>query len=217
MKHLKKFESFSESKILYLFDFDETLVNTPRFEDVAIKYLGEKYSIGEILDHSAGKIGISSKDFKVENGKIYIDYSDTIEIKSPWVRKGDRIYLTAPQHHWTHSEDSLPKDKLELSKLYNSVEEKAIITARPDTMRSEIESKMKELNLEVPKWGLHMFPLGSGAGNPGLWKGNVAVSLIEKSGIDNVKFYDDKSKIVNRVVKIVREQKPGVNITGIKV
>ncbi len=216
MRHIKLFENFEEGKILYLFDFDETLVSTPEFEEAAIAYLSESYSVGEILNHSTAKIGITTKDLKIENGRLYIDYNGQ-DILHPWVKKGDRLYLTAPQYQWSHSPDSLPTSTLELATLYNSVEDKAIITARPDTMRDEIIKKMEELGLEQPKWGLHMFPLGSGVGAPGQWKGDVAVSLIEKSGIYKAKFYDDKPKIVNRVVRIVNQKLPNAEIEGIKV
>jgi len=216
MKYLKLFEDFTGEKILYLFDFDETLVETPEFEEAAIAYLNESLSIGEILDNYASRMGITPKDFKIENGKIYIDYIGQ-DYKQPWILKGKRLYLTAPQYHWTHSPDSLPTGTLELVELYNSVEDKAIITARPEDMRDIIVGKMKELGLEQPKWGLHMFPIRSGSGAPGQWKGDVAVSLIEESGINNVKFYDDKPKIVNRVVRTVKEKLPNVKIEGIRV
>ena len=68
MRHIKLFENFEEEKVLYLFDFDETLVRTPKFEEAAMVYLNESYSVGEILDHSAAKIGITTKDLKIENG-----------------------------------------------------------------------------------------------------------------------------------------------------
>jgi hypothetical protein len=216
MKYLKLFEDFTGEKILYLFDFDETLVETPEFEEAAIAYLNESLSIGEILDNYASRMGITPKDFKIENGKIYIDYIGQ-DYKQPWILKGKRLYLTAPQYHWTHSPDSLPTGTLELVELYNSVEDKAIITARPEDMRDIIVGKMKELGLEQPKWGLHMFPIRSGSGAPGQWKGDVAVSLIEESGINNVKFYDDKPKIVNRVVRTVKEKLPNIKIEGIRV
>ena len=218
MKYIKLFEQFDEEKILYLFDFDDSLVYSPGFEEMAIPYLNESFSVGEILDNSASKIGITTKDFKVEDGRIYIDDPDnTKKIIHPWVRKGKRIYLTAPQYQWSHSIDSLPTHTLPLSELYNSVEEKAIITARPDDMRDQIIDKMNKLGLEQPKWGLHMFPIGVGSGAPSEWKGNVAVELIEKSGIYNAKFYDDKPKIVNRVVRIVKQKLPQVKIEGIRV
>lgn len=215
MKYIKLFENFSD-ETLYLFDFDDTLVDSPGFEDKAIEFLNEDFSIGEILNTSATKIGVKTTDFKIENGRIYIDYTGQ-EIKHPWILKGNRLYLTAPQYQWSHSIDSLPSKLLPLSELYNSVENKAIITARPDDMRIEILKKMKELGLQEPKFGLHMFPIGSGSGAPAEWKGKVAVELIKETGLTNVRFYDDKPKIVNRVVRIVKQELPQVNIEGIRV
>ena len=216
MKYLKLFENFNEDKVLYLFDLDETLLRTPGFEEAGIKYLNENLSISEIINRYSAIMDITPKDLKIENGKIYVDNVGQAYDK-PWIPKGKRLYLTAPQYQWTHSPDSYPIGKLELAELYNSVEDKAIITARPEDMRDIIISKMEEFGLEKPKWGLYMFPGGPGSGAPAEWKGKTAVSIIKKSGINKVKFYDDKPKIVNRVVRIVRQNLPNVEIEGIKV
>ena len=42
MKYLKLYEDFKQSDdTLYIFDFDDTLVDSPEFEELAIKYLKE--------------------------------------------------------------------------------------------------------------------------------------------------------------------------------
>jgi phosphoserine phosphatase len=45
MKYLKIFETFDRNDTLYVFDFDDTLVNTPEFEGFVIEYLTEDVSI----------------------------------------------------------------------------------------------------------------------------------------------------------------------------
>ena len=52
MKYLKIFETFDRNDTLYVFDFDDTLVNTPEFEGFVIEYLTEDVSIKEIVDNN---------------------------------------------------------------------------------------------------------------------------------------------------------------------
>ena len=59
MKYLKLYENFDTSSddTLFIFDFDDTIVDSPRFEELAIKYLKEDVTIAGLLDKSVGLIG----------------------------------------------------------------------------------------------------------------------------------------------------------------
>ena len=82
MKYLKLYEDFKQSDdTLYIFDFDDTLVDSPEFEELAIKYLKEDVTIAGLLDKSVGLIGKSIKDLEIENGRLYIpDPNNEIKI-----------------------------------------------------------------------------------------------------------------------------------------
>ena len=73
MKYLKIFENYEQDDTLYVFDFDDTLVNTPQFEDFAIEYLKEEITVKEIVDKSAAKIGVNKSDLKWQDGRIYVE------------------------------------------------------------------------------------------------------------------------------------------------
>lgn len=49
------------------------------------------------------------------------------------------------------------------------------------------------------------------------WKAKKVIQLIKDSGFNKVQFYDDKSKIVNVVTKLVKSTLPNVDFTGNKV
>lgn len=215
MKYLKLFESFDDT--LHIFDFDDTLVKTPTFEELAIEFLKEDLSIRDMLQVSVDRIGARLSDLKWENGRLYIeDPSHRMNVVGNWIQKGKRIYLLTP-HKFPFTDISLPSGLKDLANLYNKIENKCIVTARPEDMRDKIIDVMHKLELESPKYGLHMFPAGKGSGNPGLWKGSKIVELIKKTGFKKAHFYDDNSKIVNRVERIVNKELHNIDFKVTKV
>lgn len=219
MKHLKYFNIFeSKSDILYFFDFDDTIVDSPRYEELVIQYLKEDVNIKHLIDKSLGWIKKDEKDIKIEHGRLYVDDPDQkIEVKGNWVRKKGRVYMTAPDKFY-YTDLSFPHKKTTLANLYNSVENKAIVTARIITVKDKIESYMDKLGLEKPKYGLHCYPSRNESGDRvANWKAKTIVDILKKTGFKKAKFYDDKSKIVNVVVKRVNMELPDVEFEGIKV
>ena len=213
---INKFNEFLENKdTLYIFDFDDTLVNSPSFEELAIEFLKEDLSIGDMLKTSVDRIGVSLWDLKWENGRIYVnDPKDEIKEFGNWVRKGKRVYLTSPNIFHV-SDISLPKSVKELSDLYKSVENKCIVTARPESLRSKVESKLKEFGLEIPKFGLHMIP--DNTKNAGHWKGEKIVEILNETGFRRAIFYDDNAKYISKATKVVKDKLPNIDWKTIKV
>jgi hypothetical protein len=210
------FESFENSDTLYVFDFDDTLVNTPEFEGFVIEYLTEDVSIKEIVDKSTATIGVNKSDLKWQDGRIYIeDPSENIEVKGNWVRKGKRVYLMAPDIFGT-TDLSLPTELLDLADFYNSIENKCIVTARSEEIRDKIEKVMKELGLEYPKYGLHMYPYKNHY-NAGGWKGEKIVELVGKTGFNKVIFYDDNIKYLKGATKVIKSKLPNLDYKYVKV
>ena len=216
MKHLKLFENFN-SDILHIFDFDDTLVKTPTFEELSIEFLKENVTIKDMLLSSVDKIGVKLSNIKCENGRLFIeDPHSKIDVYGNWVRKRNRIYLVTP-HKFPYTNISLPKSVKELSTLYNSVENKCIVTARPEDIRDKILESMKKLGLKEPNYGLYMFPSVKGSGNPGTWKGNKIVEILIDTKFKKAHFYDDNSKTVNKVERIVKQKLPNVDLKVTKV
>lgn len=216
---IKKFFEFKVENVLYIFDFDDTLVETPDFEELAIEYLTEDVSIADLLKKCTDEISISNSDLKWQDGRIYIiDTNNQIEIpewSKYWVRKGQRVYLTPP-NEFSLSDISLPKTTKELKDLYNSVENKCIVTARPEMIREKIIKSLKDLGFQDPKFGLHMYPYLNHR-NAGEWKGKKIVELIKETGFKSAIFYDDNPKYIKKAKRVIDNELPGFDIKYIKV
>jgi hypothetical protein len=187
MVKIDRFQEFSiEPQTLYVFDFDDTLMVTPRYEDIALKFLNENLTVKELLDRSVKRIGIDKSKLKVQDRRIFFEdpNKEYKEVKD-WVRKGNRLYLVQPDE-FCYLEESLPKQIKDLFNLYNSVSDKCIVTARPESMRNKIESVLKQFGFQNPKWGLHMCP--DGRINAGQWKGEKIVELSKITGFQKLSF-----------------------------
>ena len=216
MVKIDKFNEFSiENKTLYVFDFDDTLMVTPRYEDIAIKYLTENLTVKELLDRAIKRIGVTKDQLKVQDRRIFIEDPDKrFEEEKDWVRKGNRLYIVQPDE-FSYLDESLPTQVKDLVELYKSVQDKCIVTARPQSMRNKIESVLKQFGLDNPKWGVHMCP--NSRMNAGKWKGEKIVELVKLTGFNNVIFYDDNSKYIRGAKQVVSEKLPNLNFKCIKV
>ena len=218
MKWIKLFEDFNQTddETLYIFDFDDTLVETPDFEELAIQYLGESVTIESLLDDSLRWIGKSKADLRVEHGRIYVDDEEELIIpKGNWVRKGKRVYLVSPNKFYT-SDLSVPTSLKELSNLYKTVKNKAIVTGRTIQFESKIKQILSDFGLEQPNYGLFCYPHARFE-RIAEWKAETIVNLLKETGFKKGHFYDDRPKWVKKVVDAVKKQLPDVDLKGIKV
>ena len=213
---IKKFKEFNESnETLRIFDFDDTLVNSPSFDELAINYLKEDITIKDLLNQSINRVGVTLDDLKWQDGRIYVpDPNKELKEFGNWIRKGDRLYMFTP-NAFHLSDLSLPSTLKELSELYKSVENKCIVTAREELLRDKITRTLLDLGLELPKYGLHMAP--NGTKNAGHWKGERIVEIINETGFQKAIFYDDNAKYIKRATKVVREKLPHFDFTSVKV
>lgn len=218
MTKIKRFDNFFNDDTLYVFDYDDTLVVTPEFEDLAIDFLKENVTIESLLNMSIKQIGISLSDLKWQDGRIYVE-DPNVKINldknnKNWVRKGARVYLIQPDEFGL-SDMSLPTRTTDLKSFYNSIQNKCIVTARPIQMREKVERSLEELELDYPKYGVHMYPHVNHY-RAGTWKGNKIVELIEKTGFKKVVFYDDNQKYIKAANKVIKEVLPDFDYTAIK-
>jgi hypothetical protein len=212
---IKSYNEFTIKNVLYIFDFDDTIVNSPSFDELAINYLKEDITIKDLLNQSINRVGVTLDDLKWQDGRIYVtDPNKELKEFGNWIRKGDRLYMFTP-NAFHLSDLSLPSTLKELSELYKSVENKCIVTAREELLRDKITRTLLDLGLELPKYGLHMAP--NGTKNAGHWKGERIVEIINETGFQKAIFYDDNAKYIKRATKVVREKLPNFDFTSVKV
>jgi hypothetical protein len=218
MKYLKLFESFQKDETLYIFDFDDTLVDTPSFEELAIQFLTENQTIGDLIKKSLTFVNKEKSDLKIENGRIYVeDPNQTIDPKGNWVRKGLRVYMVTPNiYHFL--DISLPTKVKELSELYKQVQNKAIVTGRMVDLKEKVIESLDKFGLELPNHGLFCYPSKDDrTDRVAEWKAKTIVQLLKDTGFTKAKFYDDKPKWVKRVVQEVKKELPEVEFEGVRV
>jgi hypothetical protein len=220
MRFLKLFEEYNNDDVLYIFDFDDTIVDSPRFEEQIRDYLKEELSVDSLLNDVLSQIGKKVSDLNYDNGRYYIDDPDNlIDIsKTDWVRKKKRIYLTSPEKYY-YSDLSFPNAVTEIGELYKKVKNKAIVTARYSKIRHKVVEYLKKLGFDYPNYGLYCFP---GLSDKNLeraspWKGRTVVKLIKENGFKKAKFYDDQPKTIREVKRAVKENLPEIEFEAIKV
>lgn len=217
MKYLKLFEEIATNKTLYVFDLDDTLVETPSFEELSIEFLKENVNIKDILISCVDDLGVKLSDLKWENGRIFIDDpNNNINIPNGinWVRKGKRVYLLTPDNFGI-TKISLPTKTIpQIIEIYNSVENKCIVTARNEIIREDIKNILVKFGIEYPKYGLHMYPYDKHY-RAGTWKGKKILEIAKENGFNDVIFYDDNAKYIKDAKKVIDET--NLNFKAIKV
>lgn len=212
MTKILRYDQFDEE--LYIFDFDDTLAKTPKFEEIALQYIKES-DVKSLLDDSVRRISADLSDLEYENGRLFINDPDSnYEAIGNWVRKKTRLYLTTP-NLFSYIDQSMPTELKEISELYKSVENKCILTARPEGSRKKIEDTLKKLGLEYPKYGIYMRP--DKLNNAGAWKGNKIIEIAKKYNFTKVNFYDDDPRYLKRAKKVIDENMPELDINMIKI
>ena len=87
-----KYQKFIDNQTLYVFDFDDTLVNTPSFEDKAKVFIGENLNTKDLLDSVTREIGVNLFDLRYQDGRIFVnDPDELINQSKHWIRKGKRL------------------------------------------------------------------------------------------------------------------------------
>lgn len=210
-----KYQQFIDNQTLYVFDFDDTLVNTPSFEDKAKVFIGENLNTKDLLDSVTREIGVNLFDLRYQDGRIFVnDPDELINQSKHWIRKGKRLYLITPDI-FSYTKDSMPDSLKEWSELYKNADNKCIVTARPEAIREMVIKTLSDFGLELPKYGLHMMP--QGRTNAGMWKGEKIVEIINKTGFRKAIFFDDNSKYIKKATKVIKEKLPNLIWEPVKV
>lgn len=216
MKFIQTYENFS-GETIHIFDLDDTLMESPSFEDLVLKLIKEDVTVNDLLQRSLSTIGKKVSDLKHENGRLYVnDPDETIIIKGDWVRKGKRVYMTTPNKFY-YLDESLPTSLKDFADIYKKASKKAIVTGRTEEMRDKILEVLEKFGLEEPNLGLYCYPNKTQTSDRvAEWKGKTIIRLIKGNGATKAYFYEDKSKWLKTATKMVREKLPNVEFIPVK-
>ena len=108
---------------------------------------------------------------------------------------------------------------LDVIKDYQRANNKMIVTGRDEELRSFIIDVFKELNLELPNYGLILYQKGSQSIKD--YKTEIILKTIELNNWDEVHFYEDRADWLYHAEGAVKEKFPNVKfishlITNIK-
>lgn len=209
--YFKPNQNVYESKttnILNAFDLDDTLVFNSSYEENIKHLLLEYKTPEEIFLDKIDDRSIDISKLKYEDGRIYFNDPEKEfiinDFDTDWVRKKDRVYLTQPDEYLL-TDESLPISKNEkLVQLYNSSENKCIITARLDKTKSNIEKRINELGIKSPNYGIFM--LNSKYSNKVKFKANILIELHKNNKFDEINYYDDNMKLLRKLKTYLTEQ-----------
>jgi hypothetical protein len=218
-----------KDKTLYVFDMDDTLIETVKLSDIVnvenYKIKTEDENIKEYIKKIKGIFySLFSKELCFEKKDDSIIILDCGTKKAIGVEYLDLIQdITSEQLQQVSLKDSTKKYLLrvieekngflvlkpfpgfydtketlgnkinqKIVSIYESVENKMILTGRNERMRQDVEEKLKVLKISKPNFGLYLFPGGCNT------IVNYKIKTIEDSILDNgwkeIHFFEDKEE-----------------------
>jgi hypothetical protein len=227
-------------KTIHIFDMDDTLFETPKFSEFVglesngvideEKYFPDYFKKLKVMfiDKMNKNVFFEKRgDFILpinkENGKPFtgefIDYFKDKKTQRYFdVHDNQLVIKSFPGFH--SSPETLGKIlNLDVIKDYQKANKKMIVTGRDEELRSYIINIFKELNLELPNYGLILYQKGSQSIKD--FKTDIILKTIELNNWDEVHFYEDRSDWLYHAEGAVKEKFPNVKfvphlITNIK-
>lgn len=205
----------NKNNILYAFDMDDTLVFNNKYEDEVKNLLLEYLTPSEIFKKKIKEVGIDISRLKYEDGRIFFnDPKKEFDIfSSDWVRKKDRVYLTQPDEYLL-TDESLPISINDVMvDLYESVENKCIISARTEKSKTKILKRLQKLGITTPNYGLFM--LNEKYSNKVKFKCDILIDLYNNVKFNEIHYFDDNIKLLKKMREYLKDY--DINISLYKV
>lgn len=227
-------------KTIHIFDMDDTLFETPRFTDFVgvsgngliddTKYFPDYFKKirAAFLDKMSKEVYfVKQGDFVLPINKAndkpfagdFIEYFEDKKYKRIFEVHNDVIIIKSfPGFH--SNPDTLGTImNSDVIKDYKKVNNKMIVTGRDENLRQNILNIFKELNLELPNFGLILYQKGNQSIKD--FKTQIILDSIEANGWEEVHFYEDRPDWLYHAEGAVKEKYPMVKfiphlITNIK-
>ena len=177
-----KYVKESKSEILYAFDLDGTLLNSPSVYDILVgsgSEINYNSKVGKVFAKHLKKLNISPDDVVVDSVNKEISFKDGTNALD-----SQDIY---------NEVDSLGFDLYpNLLKRYNDSKNKAIITGRPKMTEDKLKKKLKEKGIKIQ--ALYTYPYNENDYHAA-WKAEVLTDL--SKSYEEINYYDDREDWLN--------------------
>jgi len=224
------------SKIISIFDMDNTLFETPEFAHLVKVDSNQMVNMDSNYKEYFMKVksafwDILSKDVEFKRsgdfivpinkttGKPFLDnildyFIGNIEYKRMFLSQNGTIVLNAfPGFH--KDPDTLGLDLNEpIFKEYEEAENKMILTGRGEEMRDRITKILRYIDMDFPNYGLCLYRHNSKANNIEQFKIITILNSIKEHGWDIVHFYEDRLDWLTAAKSAVNQTYPTVNFVA---
>jgi len=234
-----------EDKTLYVFDMDDTLIETPRLTDFVSVENGQIKTENENLKEVIEKIkGIfSSLFFKEICFKKSNDFIVVLDCRNKNPLGSEQLDfiqdLTPEQLQNAGLKNSTKKELLrtlgeengvlvlnpfpgffdaketigtlinpEILSIYKAVKNKMILTGRKEILRKDIEQRLKEVGIDAPNFGLHLFLPGRVSISE--YKEKIIQDSIINNGWSEIHFFEDREDWLDKIAAKISEKFPDV-------
>jgi hypothetical protein len=234
-----------ESKTLYAFDMDDTLLETPKLSSIVDVEGGEVITSNENIKEYVKKIkGIflslffkeicfeKSNDFivivdcKTKNrfGSEYVDFIHDLtpeQLKNAGLKNSTKkdlirtigeendVLILKPFPGFYDDEQTLGTLlNPEVFSVYKQAKNKMIVTGRKESLHQNVESNLLNLGVEIPNFGLHLFP--GGQQSIVQYKTKVLINSTIANGWDEIHFFEDRVDWLDIVEKGVLQEFPSI-------
>ena len=224
------------SKIIHIFDMDDTIFETPMFADLIQTNKGEVVDTSKVFEDYFLKV--KNAFWEVLSKEVYFKRLGDFIV--PFNSATNKPFSDGVLHYFHSSKDmnklflsqdgilalnSFPgfhkdQDTLGMNinepivKEYESADNKMIITGRGEEMRERIMSVLRYLDIDFPNYGLYLFYQSAKYKNIEQFKVQTILNSIKEHNWDTVHFYEDRQDWLKAAETAVTELFPSVNFVS---
>jgi hypothetical protein len=216
------------SKVIHVFDLDDTLSITPDFVEFLDTADGQEIDISKNYPDYFRAVRAAFWD-KLSKPAIFVRKGDFVVPVNKTTGKpfdgdtmnyfGERRYqrmfevvndvLTVRTFPGFHSDPNTIGKKINMPthEEYQKAENRMILTGRDEKLRPQLEATLKELGIEYPNYGLKLYSGHEGIKN---FKTRTILESIAENGWNEVHFYEDRKDWLRMAEETVKEKYPEV-------
>lgn len=220
-------------KTIHIFDLDNTLIENPMFVDfleidssgfvntdkdfsdyfLKIKSLfWDKLSKNILFKKSGDFVIVVDADTKKPISGTVIDSYFSEKKYRRFFDVKNNIIIIEPFPGFHSDENTLGNSvNKKLFDIYNSIENKMILTGRDESLRQNIMRTFDNVELKHPKFGIHLYQK---KGSVRDYKLDVILKSIEENNWNEIHFYEDRADWLYFIEGAIKEEYPNIKFVS---